>query len=610
MKNKIWLIIFLVTTIQAAPGYADKQPPASLSYFQSFPLAHKGYVLIGKDKPLEALPYFIKAVRLMPENLDYRIQLVNLLILGRQYDAAQDAADAGLKMSPGNPSLSELREQITLEQQAMRTDKEAAPLFKQKAICDSPQDVEMATTGPMHLELAYCALRKNEISQATAHFVAASQSGNKASALQAFKQLGYIYSASKNEKLAIEAWKSALDLEQDSKTYLLLAHSLRMQKQHIPSQEAFQNVQKSDLDEETLRFYNEENTAQEDMKAGKKAPAYPRTVEALQEALKKDPDNVNYKLSLAYAYRAKGENQKALSFFAAGIKENSIARVHEDFAYTFKDESRRDEAATQLRAALPKLKDREKYLAYRREIQQLEDRWQTIVGATYRDGISRAPGAPGDQGTDSGYQYGMETVYSPPQWQKDNRRLQLYGQLFISSERGKIDMDQKSTTGVLGIRGTPLSHTEWYLYAARAIAIGENGVSDWQLRTTYGYTQGFDIKPDDQLWRYAFFSPDISYLTRKRELFATAEARYGVSVQPIKDWVITPHIVGNASYQKTPLVRRDSLEAGPGLGIKYWFAQSKERAPRGSHELLLQWRHSVSGNVNKSGPLIRYVLQY
>lgn len=330
----------------------------------------------------------------------------------------------------------------------------------------------------------------------------------------------------------------------------------------------------------------------------------------LEQAQALMPDNDVFAVSLAYAYRHAGRNAEAIPLFRQSLVGSDNPMVREDMAWAMKEEGMREDAAEALAAVLPATKDADKHYALRREIQQLEDNWTSVGSLTYRDGLARSSGIPGLQNYNETLQYGFETVYSPDQFQRNGRRLlQLYGQAFASSNNAQYDLNDNTTQGAVGVRTMPVPDVEWYLYGARLFRIGSQAINDWQLRTTYSYTQGFDIDPNRDDWFYLFATPDISYLTDREELFASFEGRVGQSYR-FSNWVLTPHLVGAAAHNHNDFDSRDSLEYGPGLSVKYWFDETAERAPTGSAELIFQWREAVGPSEDRDGPFVRLVFQY
>lgn len=503
-------VVLLAALSAALPAYAETDTQ-SLEYYRAYPLADKGYKLIREHRYERATELFERAVKVAPNNMEYRAQLVDLLVRKKDYELAARIAADGLAIAPNHQGLQ----------------------ARQKVVAD------LTAPAPEPVVVAEVV----ETPAATKPVV-------------------------KTARPVVAAKPAPTILPQSAVGYY--DQALQLQR------------------------------------SGKEREAIP----LLEEAYALEPTNDVYAVSLGYAYRNHGYDEKAVPLFQQSLKAKPNAMVQEDMAWSMKEIGMREESAEALKGVLPTVEDKDKHYGLRREIQQLEDNWTSIGSITYRDGLARSSGIPGIQNTEESLQYGFETVYSPDSMQRHGRRLlQFYGQLFASSNEGEYDFNDETTQGAVGVRTMPIPNVEWYLYAARLFRVGSNAINDWQLRTTYSYTDGFDIDPNRDSWSYLFLTPDISYLVDRQELFASFEGRYGRSYR-FNDWVLTPHIVGAAAHNQNDFDNRDSIEYGPGLSVKYWFDESEYRAATGSAELILQWREAAGPSEDESGPFIRLVLQY
>lgn len=592
MRQALGTGILLVLVALPVAGYAEERSPAEeipaigeasadvrdLGYFRAYPLADQGYALIREDRIDEAIPYFRRATALAPHHLPYRLQWVDLLVRKRELQEARTALEPALLSDPADPRVL-AREAILVPPEPVPESVPIAqedPVHAAVAVAPKPAPVSYCAAlralsirnARQEMDTGYCLVKQGRPTQAITAFEAAAKRGDTAIKRQAYRQLAALHTAAGDAGSARQAGAALLQYEPEAADYY--DQSLRLQQQGL----------------------NDEARA------------------LLEQAHHAAPDHQLYRISLAYAYRAAGMNAEAIPLFDAATRaEPGQTELHENYAYALKAGSHRAEAAQQFRQALPGIDDPQKHYGIRREIQQMEDKWVTVGSATYRDGVARASGTPGLQNYLDSVQYGMESVYSPDDWQHDGRRVQLYGQLFVSSDSGKANINGRSAQGALGIRATPLKDTEWYLYAARLVGVGSDALDDWQLRTTYAYTEGFDYDPTREHWPYLFLTPDIAYIVDRDELYTNVEGRYGHSIRA-DNWVFTPHLVGAAAHQRIRDTGSDSVEFGLGASIKYWFAETAERAPRGSSELILQWREPVGSSEDKGGPFVRLVLQY
>lgn len=698
--STLLLLTALATTGFTPPATAqiyDHKPRGTLAYFRAFPLADRGYGLIRQHRYAEALPLFERAVTIMPDNLEYRVQLVNLLIRTENYTRAQEMIDVGLRQYANNLNLLVLERVVQSKLNPPATDEEMLALHdalrqsgnigaSEKALItdvllpdnmpapvdDTPapasvvenivQKIAAVTTAKdpcstlgttdnltprENLEAGYCALSQNKLKTAEKHFVAATK-GPAQTRLQAHKQLGYLHSANGNEKAAGQSWQYVLGVEDDASIRLLLTRSQRLQNQLDAAEQSFAAIKLSALEATHHAAYYNEAAALNDARGkvseaidnGARALAlnesasahyqqalrlqkngqFAEAVPHLQRAHTLEPNNRLYTISLAYAHQGLGQTAEAVPLFRTALSAEKSPSAQEDFAYVLKAEGLRREAAQNFRDALPHIEDPHKAYDIKREIQQLEDRWQTVGSLYYSEGIARRsdPSLPANDEHGNSLQLGIEAVYSPDSWQKHGRRVQLYGQMFASSysntDTNRIKPNGAYNQSVFGIRATPLANVDWYVYFAKMVALGDNALNDWQLRTTYGFTQGFDYNPNDNHWHYLFLAPDVSWLTNEKQFVASVEGRAGESFRH-QNWVFTPHVVAAAAHQrnkkdKNNKTSNDAVEWGFGISTKYWFAQTDARAPRGSADLILQWREPIGGSENKGGPFIRLVVQY
>lgn len=677
-----------VTEASAAAEASQGFDERTLEYYRAFPLAYRGYRMRESGNDTEAVEQMTRALAILPQNLQYRLDLAQWLQQDGRYEEALQIVEAGMKYHPTQVLLLDLRAQLrnrlaseeqvaekkVVEVKAQQKASLVTPKPEPKAVIQPQQPTESSVkakpkavaqaslpkvqkpvprvnpcednipakqlTAAQNMQAAYCALQKQRPQHAITHFEHVRRSADMASRLQASKELGYLYSQQGDEKRASAMWDYVLQQESTAAVRLNQVRSLRVQERYREAEDVLAPLDAAELPKSLRSRYFEERSYLADatkqtmlaITSGEQLLAQEPTAEhyyrqalryqrisedakaiaALEEAASRAPEERLYAVSLAYAYRQADRNAQAIPLFAYGLLDEEYASARGDYAYALKNEGQREESARQFRLKLDEKLPEEKRYALRREVQQLEDNWITVGSVTYRDGVARASGAPGIQSFEDSLQYGLETVYSRDDWQRDGRRVQFYGQLFSSSDTGGFNLNADSTQGAVGVRATPLANTEWYVYAARLFAVGEDALDDWQLRTTYAYTKGFDYDPTRQSWEYLFLTPDISYLVDKEELFATAEARYGRSyrLNEGSHWVMTPHVVTAAAHQHSPQQSRDALELGVGLSAKYWFDESEKRAPRGSAELILQWREPIAGSEDKGGPFLRFVLQY
>jgi len=667
------LVFTAILGLNALVVVAPAQAENALAHFRAYPLASRGFGLVNQQRYAEATTLFVRAVELMPSNIDYRLQLVNLLTYQGELQRAHGVALEGLKRAPNHQGLilleDGLRKQLkaaqleaeqsiaqvtsssvsvtpqrtTPEQQALvetTLERKLPPKAAEADFCATVGVLPTAqVSGVVALNAGYCLLDAEKPKQAIALFEKAAESSATKTAVQALNQLGFMYADKGQHKKAADVWQKSIQKEANDEIHAYLARALRLSGQLDAAQQALMAAKAKPflsqetrliLLEEAATLYDQQENFADAYHAGKELLMHLPTadnyyyqalraqklgydaeaVNHLEQANTKQPENYEYINALAYAYLKEKQYQQANATFVQALALKESQAVRKDYAYTLKEVGERTLAAEQFVALQSGTDDREELARMRREVQELDSEWTTFGSVSYRDGVFSGIDSTGSQSFNDNLQYGIETVYSPEKWQQHGRRLQLYGQVFASSESGKVNYDEDSTQGVLGVRAAPLRDVEWYVYAARLISLGDNALDDTQLRSSYSYTDGFDYNQLEDEWAYTFLGVDGSYLFKENQLFGTTEARYGRSYKVHPKWVITPHAVAAGTLLDTRTRDSQNLEAGLGVSIKAWLGQTQTKAPDKSAEFIFQWREPISSDDNKSGPFVRLVVQF
>lgn len=657
------------TGLHALPEVAHAE--SSLANFRSYPLASRGYNLIEQRRYEDARKMFERAVQIMPSNIDYRLQLANLLVTEKRFAKAHQVVLEGLKLTPNHRGLIVLEDNLRKELAALEVnlpplpeDPNAKARFitspyteRQRAVVESTVDGQLAgSTSESYCETlltdsyndladsaalnaGYCALDAKENAKAIKLFENASYSKDSAIAVQALNQLGFIYTDKNQHTKAAQYWRKSVAMEPNTGIEINIARAYRLsgelEKAHkalTPIAEGANTTTENKvaaMRELALMFDDQDNTAEayeagEDIIALKPSASdyyyqalraqrmgdYDQALDYLEQANQMQPNTFIYMYSLAYAYRADGQFENAANMFEKALGKEDSTDLRLDYAYSLKEIGERKKAAEQFVIVQNQMDDVEKEDPMRREVRDLNREWTTFGSISYRDGVYSGIDSTGSQLYDDSFQYGIETVYSPEKWQRNGRRVQLYGQIFASSDSSTFNWNQDSTQGAIGARVTPLRDTEWYLYIARLVALGDDALNDTQLRTTFSNTDGFEYEATENDWEYKFFNVDLSYLIVEDQIFATSEARYGRSYKRGSDLVLTPHVVLAGSVIENDIRDSQNLEAGLGVSAKLWKGETETQYPDKSLELIVQWRQPISSDDNKSGPFIRLVGQF
>ena len=567
----IALLLGGTSSVAAPYAYADNtQPEKSLASFEAYPLASKGYSYIEQRQYDMAQNAFEKAVKLAPSNAEYRLQLASLLMAAEDYQKAHEVIYQGLGLAPNHRGFVTIEAEIrrVLEKQnkhvpalpALTEGDVVAPPYtkQQEVIVEQTLNGQIASSltksncamlliesynslaDGAALNAGYCALDAKENAKAIKLFENASYSKDSAIAVQALNQLGFIYTDKNQHTKAAQYWRKSVAMEPNTGIEINIARAYRLSGELEKAHKALTSIAEgvdtsaenkvAAMRELALMFDEQDNTAEayeagEDIIAlqpsasdyyyqalrAQRVGEYDQARGYLVQANQMQPDTFIYMYSLAYAYRADGQFEKAANMFEKALSKKDSTDLRLDYAYSLKEIGERKKAAEQFVIVQSQIDDVEKTDPMRREVRDLSREWTTFGSISYRDGVYSGIDSTGSQLYDDSFQYGIETVYSPEKWQRNGRRIQLYGQIFASSDSSTFNWNQDSTQGAVGARITPLRDTEWYLYIARLVSLGDNALDDTQLRTTFSNTDGFEYEATEKDWEYKFFNVDLSY---------------------------------------------------------------------------------------------------
>lgn len=660
---------FFAAGLHALPKVARAE--SSLANFRSYPLASRGYNLIEQGRYEDARKMFERAVQIMPSNVDYRLQLANLLVTEQRLAKAHTVVLEGLKLTPNHRGMIMLEHNLRKELAALEVnlpplpeDPNAKARFISSPYTERQRTVvERTVVGQLAgssaesycntlladsyndlvdtaaLNAGYCALDEKENAKAIKLFENASYSQDKAIAVQALNQLGFIYIDKNQPQKAAQYWRKSVAIESNKDIEINIARVYRLSGDTEKAKKILLSITedagtatetKVAAMRELALLFDEQGSLEQAHTIGEDIIAFKpnasdyyyqalraqrmgdsnQALKYFEQANQKQPDTFIYMYSLAYAYRADSQFAKAVEMFEKALDKEDSTELRLDYAYSLKEIGERKKAAEQFLNVQNNLDDVEKEDALRREVRDLNRKWTTFGSISYRDGVFSGIDSTGSQLYDDSFQYGIETVYSPEKWQRQGRQMQLYGQIFASSDSSTFNWNQDSTQGAIGARVTPLPDTEWYLYIARLISLGESALDDTQLRTTFSNVDGFEYEATKNDWEYTFFNIDLSYLIEAEQTFATSEARYGRSYKQGAGLVLTPHVVLAGSLIENDIRDSQNLEAGLGVSAKLWKGETETQYPDKSLELIVQWRQPISSDDNKSGPFIRLVGQF
>ena len=361
----------------------------------------------------------------------------------------------------------------------------------------------------------------------------------------------------------------------------------------------------------------------------------PQSIEQLEQAVAEDP-KTEYLDTLAYAYRAAGSYAQAAQSFETLLERDPQRQpLYADLAYTYMRMGDNDRALEWFKRAIDKRRERtatvqlaqapgaplpaierpredEDVRALRDEVRKLSETWSLSAYQSVRGGSGDRPSTV--SGFDSSglipSQGGVELAWRPPViGLRDERTLDVFARMLWSNEPGSLRIQGASRQAGVGVRFKPLREQSLYFTVERLIKIGDNAQDDWLLRASYGWSDGYEMRANQDAWNYTTLFADVGAFTdplHTRALYL--EGRQGRSYRVGDRWIVTPHVVANGRRQWPDPGRTNYAEAGAGVSVRYLFNETAYATPRSSAEVLLHYKKGFA--AVKSGWLLTTVLRF
>jgi len=449
-----------------------------------------------------------------------------------------------------------------------------------------------------------------------------------------YDELGFGYSADGKELEAAAAWRSSLGARYDAPIALKLTLAERRlghtdeaetTARAIPYAELTvpQRIMRAELIAEILEGKRQfsgaraalmetdelQPTAEHAYRLGllaQRAGNDSQAVDDYEKAVAREPDNLLYAESLAYAYRRAGRTKQAdelLQRIVARYPDRVAA--YRELAYTQLALGRQNDAASTLRHAIdvqlataPPSEGEgasEALPAMRSEYETLARRFATIVYESYRPN-----GGPAVGGTLNGGVIpsagGAELSYFPAgALHRSDAALQFAGRLLWTNGPSGLAIDHRSLQAGLSVRYKPLTQTDFFVAAERLVKIGANSQSDWLLRGSFGLGNEVERQAHKTHWNYWQFYADAGYFVSSRTEATYLEFRRGITLPATTNLLITPHVVFAYRQQSPDPARTSISEGGPGVSFKYLSGGTRYEPHGPTFDVLLQYRARLSG---------------
>ncbi len=342
---------------------------------------------------------------------------------------------------------------------------------------------------------------------------------------------------------------------------------------------------------------------------GRKPEAKARFEQALRAGRLAGSEN----LDIAYLAVRVGDDATALDFFRQARRRGELTGAAAfDAGYVAKRLAQNAEAVAFFKMALDAdatakaPRDPQYIFGVRRTVADLERVWGATVSLSY-GGVGVSPAGPGATPPEGGSvgQVGGEVYWRPPVIGNRNGALvELFGRAFetLYDETGGAT-GSPTIQATVGARWKPLSDYNLVVEGGRMLKVGSLSRNDWLLRVAYSDGAGTDLQVGNPHWFTWQVYGEYDRFFEVAQNVALFEGRVGESfrLDTISDrLVLIPHVAVLARYDSSLATPR-TFGAGPGIVLRYWFNEDKYAAPRSYIEGVVQYRARIAGDDRIKG---------
>ena len=533
--------------------------------------ANRAYAAQRERKYSVAIAAAKEAIAAAPDNVSYRLLLVNLLATARRFHEAEAAATDALSLGKSRAELLAQRGFARNQQRNISgamADWDAAlaeglPAAQVRNVRLTLADAALSAKQPERALSAIGSLSSGYDSNIRRAY-ALQALGQKEEALAAFRLAEASARTGEQRSAAIKAVIALLiELDRKAEARALLADA--------GSQNQLGSVREVDLAYLSAQAGDDKAALEHFDRAREQGQLPPRAA-----------------LDAGYTAKRQFHNQKAIAYL-----ENAIDAVH----------------AGQLDL------DPQRLFETRREIADISRVWG-INSSVFFGKTGAAPNPFAITTPTGGYtsQFGTEIYYRPELFGYQNgATFEIFTRFFdtlYDQSHGPTGID--TAQGMVGARWKPFSNYNLVLEVDKLYAYGKFARDDTLLRGAYSYTVGTDLRAVEQSWWTWQVYSEVDRYLQNPQLVALAEARFGRSYRV--DWlnqnlVFFPHLVVAASYDDS-FATKDAYGAGAGASMRYWFGGSEYIAPPSYFELTLQYRWRLAGDARAGGIFAQALVNY
>ena len=229
-------------------------------------------------------------------------------------------------------------------------------------------------------------------------------------------------------------------------------------------------------------------------------------------------------------------------------------------------------------------------------------------GAGMQPGFASTP----TPGISNNWQAGAE-AYWRPFGSLGDRLFEVYARAYDSFG---VKDDQPSGVDTLqasvGARVKPFADIDAIFAFERIIPIGDQVIPDWLARLAYSGGYGTERRVDVPSWWTAQIYAETGYYLNQETTYGTSTIELGRTYRLDRfspRWTVFPYAVIGADYD-TSVDHSIPFGAGVGVSTRYWFRDSKYDAPRSYVDLSIQYRWRIAGDDRARGVFFGAIYSY
>lgn len=487
-----------------------------------------------------------------------------------------------------------------------------------------------------------------------------------------YAELGHYYSEQGNYASAHDQWSHAAQLHDDPALQQSLAYAEEMlgrtgdaiARLTTLSAATVDQDQQVVMQDQLARLYDKQGDASNAAAAMERALAIGATPERhyqraliamklndgrvarnhLERATAASPDNADYAQQLAYLCKSQKDTPCAARMFENVVRiDPNRTEVFEDLAYTYTEGGDNDKAIEWFKRAIDKHLDQRQMQALvsylqepagvnsqtgmpgagseedrvyrlRQQVRDMSRRYQFNVYQSYRSNTN-----PGTSDITPGFQTGglipsqggVEFLYQPPGiGYQDGRTFRTFARMLWSNRPDSLRINSDTLQGGVGVEYKPFREQNVYVSVERLIKVGDQSQNNWLARASWGYADGYGMKPGQASWNHTIVYADVGYLLQREKTKSVyAELRQGRSYNYNNKAMITPHVTVAGRGQRPDPADASYLEIGAGVALKAFFNETRYEAARSNTEFVVQYRKPVN-NGRTGGWVMAAALQF